>query len=74
MADHDRRRHPTRWRKLRYSVAALMGWIFALALLLAVSSPLSRLGAPPCLTPIKTAGWLIAKPASASCMDCHDRR
>jgi hypothetical protein len=62
---------PETRRGLRYSVRALMGMIGALALILAVLSPLYHLGLPPCLTPVKTASWLVAKPAAASCMDCH---
>jgi hypothetical protein len=46
--------------------------IVVLALVFAVLSPLSRHGFPPCLTPGKTAVWLVAKPAMASSIDCHD--
>ena len=48
-----------------------MAIIVALAVLFAVLSPLYRIGYPPCLTPVKTAVWLIKKPATASCLDCH---
>jgi hypothetical protein len=48
--------------------------IIALALNFAVLTPLYRPGPPPCLTPVRTAAWLVAKPATASCTDCHDRR
>jgi hypothetical protein len=61
-------------RGLRYSVRALMGIIAALALMVAVLSPLYRNGPPPCLTPVKTASWLVARPVTASCLDCHGRR
>jgi hypothetical protein len=60
--------------RLRYSLRALMGIIVALAMIVAVLSPLYPFGPPPCLTPVKTATWLIAKPAAASCVDCHGRR
>jgi hypothetical protein len=65
---------PVTRRRPRYSVRAMMGIIVALALIFAVLSPLYHLGLPPCLTPVKTAVWLVAKPATASCLDCHDRR
>jgi hypothetical protein len=58
----------------RYSVRAMLSIIVALALIFAVLSPLYHLGRPPCLTPVKTAVWLVAKPATASCLDCHSRR
>jgi hypothetical protein len=61
-------------RRPRYSVRAMLSIIVALALIFAVLSPLYRLGRPPCLTPVKTAVWLVAKPATASCIDCHGRR
>jgi hypothetical protein len=64
---------PHRGRRLRYSVRTLMGSIVALALVLAVLSPLYRSGLPPCMTPVETVTWLAAKPATASCMDCHSR-
>ena len=48
-----------------------MAIIVASALIVAVLSPLYHLGRPPCLSPVKTAVWLIAKPATASCVDCH---
>jgi hypothetical protein len=48
--------------------------IVALALIFAALSPLYHLGLPPCLTPVKTAVWLVGKPATASCIDCHERR
>jgi hypothetical protein len=48
--------------------------IAALALNFAVLTPLFRLGPPPCLTPVRTAAWLVARPVTASCTDCHDRR
>jgi hypothetical protein len=61
-------------RRPRYSVRAMMLIISALALTFAVLSPLYHLGPPPCLTPVRTAVWLVAKPAAASCVDCHGRR
>jgi urea transporter len=65
---------PVMRRRLRYSVRTLMGIVVVLALILAVLSPLSPFGLPPCLTPVETVTWLVAKPATASCMDCHSRR
>jgi hypothetical protein len=61
-------------RRPRYSVRAMMLIMVALALIFAVLSPLYHVGLPPCLTPVETAVWLVAKPAAASCVDCHDRR
>jgi hypothetical protein len=52
----------------------MMSIMIALALVFAVLSPLYHFGRPPCLTPVKTAVWLVAKPAAASCIDCHGRR
>ena len=57
-----------------YSVRAMMSIIIALAPIFAVLSPLYHFGRPPCLTPVKTGVWLVAKPATASCTDCHGRR
>ena len=65
---------PVKRHRPRYSVRILMGLIIALALIIAVLSPLYHLGPPPCLTPVKTGTWLVAKPAMASCTDCHSRR
>ncbi len=65
---------PVTRRRPHYSVRAMMSIIVALALIFAVLSPLYHLGRPPCLTRVKTAVWLVAKPATASCIDCHSRR
>jgi hypothetical protein len=65
---------PVTRRRPRYSVGAMMSIIVALALIFAVLAPLYHFGRPPCLTPVKTAVWLVAKPAVASCTDCHRRR
>ena len=62
-----------RRRRLRSSLRVLMGFIAALALVLALNLPLIRLGYPPCLTVPRTAKWLIARPAAASCVDCHEQ-
>jgi hypothetical protein len=61
-------------RRPRYSVRGMMLTIVALALIFTVLSPFYRVGLPPCLTPLETAEWLVAKPATASCIDCHGRR
>ena len=65
---------PVTRRRFRYSVRAMMWIIVALALIFAVLAPLYHWGRPPCLTPVKTAVWLVAKPATASCIDCHSLR
>ena len=67
-------RPAARRRRSRLSVLALMMTIVPLAVFFAVVSPLYHLGPPPCLTPVKTAVWLVAKPAAATCLDCHGRR
>jgi hypothetical protein len=61
-------------RVFNVRVRTLMGIIAVLALIIAVLSPLYPFGPPPCLTPPKTVTWLIAKPVTASCTDCHGRR
>jgi hypothetical protein len=63
-----------RRRRLRLTVRTLMGILVALALIFAVLSPLYPLSLSPCLTPVETATWLVTKPATASCLDCHGRR
>jgi hypothetical protein len=61
-------------RRFRYSVRALMAMIVAVAVILALFLPLYRFGLPPCRTTVvETVTWLLAKPATASCIDCHDR-
>jgi hypothetical protein len=65
---------PVSRRRPRYSVRTMMSIIVAFAIIVAVLSPLYHFGRPPCLTPVKTAVWLVAKPATASCIDCHGRR
>jgi hypothetical protein len=71
MSEPENPPRPVLRRRLRYSVRAIMSIIAAMALILAVFSPLYRLGPPPCLTPVKTAVWLVTKPTTASCVDCH---
>jgi hypothetical protein len=65
---------PVSRRRPRYSVRTMMSIIIAVAIIVAVLSPLYHFGRPPCLTPVKTAVWLVATPATASCIDCHGRR
>jgi hypothetical protein len=57
-------------RAFNVRVRTVMWIIAALALIIAVLSPLYNFGPPPCLTPPKT---VTAKPVTASCMDCHGR-
>jgi hypothetical protein len=61
-------------RTFNVRVRTLMGIIAALAVLIAVLSPLYPLGPPPCLTPPMTVKWLITRPVTASCTDCHGQR
>ena len=61
----------TRRKRLRLTIASFMALIAALSLLILVVAPLVRLGPPPCLTPIPTTRWLIARPGAARCTDCH---
>jgi hypothetical protein len=63
----------TRRRRLRMTIASLMVLIAALSLLILVTAPLFRLGPPPCLSPLPTARWLVARPGVAHCTDCHAR-
>jgi hypothetical protein len=49
----------------------MMAVILLLGLVVAILTPLYRVGPPPCLTVVKTAVWLVSKPVSASCTDCH---
>lgn len=57
--------------RLRFSVRQLMAAVLAFGLIFLVIMPLIRLGRPPCLSPVKTASWLISRPGQASCLDCH---
>jgi hypothetical protein len=58
-------------KRVRFRIASLMGLIAALAMIVLVLTPLYRLGRPPCLTPLPTAHWLLARPGAANCQDCH---
>jgi hypothetical protein len=60
-----------RRRRLRMTIASLMVFVAALSLFILVTTPLYRLGPPPCLSPIPTARWLVARPGVAHCIDCH---
>jgi hypothetical protein len=62
-----------RCERIRMTIASLMALIAALSLLFLVAVPLHRVGRPPCLTPIRTARWLVARPGVAHCADCHSR-
>jgi hypothetical protein len=64
----------TQRTRLRLTIASLMALIAALSLLILAVAPLVRLGPPPCLPPITTARWLIARPGAARCTDCHARQ
>jgi hypothetical protein len=45
--------------------------IAACGLLFLVLTPLFRFGPPPCLPSIAMARWLLARPGTAHCIDCH---
>jgi hypothetical protein len=60
-----------RRRRPRMTIASVMVLIALLSLLILVTAPLFRLGPPPCLTPVPTARWLVARPGIAHCTDCH---
>lgn len=57
----------------RVTIASLMSLIAALALLMAFGLPILRHGAPPCLSTMATAQWLVSKPGTANCTQCHAR-
>jgi hypothetical protein len=61
----------TRLNRLRITLASLMLLIAACGLVVLVLTPLFRLGPPPCLPPVSTAQWLLARPGTAHCTDCH---
>lgn len=48
-----------------------MALIAAIAVLFFLVLPLLRVGNPPCLTPARTAQWLLTSPGKASCTKCH---
>jgi hypothetical protein len=58
-------------RRRRLTVASLMTGIAALALLLTLALPVCRQGHPPCLSSSATARWLLSRPGTASCANCH---
>ncbi len=61
----------TRFRRIRFTISAMMALIAATAVLLFLVLPLLRVGKPPCLTPALTAQWLLTSPGKASCTNCH---
>jgi hypothetical protein len=58
-------------KRRRLTVASLMTCIAAVALLLALALPVWRQGHPPCLSSSATARWLLSRPGTASCTNCH---
>jgi hypothetical protein len=50
-----------------------MAIVALVALCLALVLPLVRQSYPPCLSTAGTARWLLTKPGTASCKDCHGR-
>ena len=55
----------------RLTIASLMILVAAFALVWALVLPLVRQGRPPCLSMVGTARWIVQKPTTASCNDCH---
>jgi cytochrome c7-like protein len=58
-------------RRFRLTIASMMAFVAAFALLWALVLPLIRQSQPPCLSVSGTARWLLTKPGTASCKDCH---
>ena len=61
----------TRFRRIRFTLSTMMALIAAIAVLFFLDLPLLRVGNPPCLTPARTAQWLLTSPGKASCTKCH---
>jgi hypothetical protein len=57
--------------RFRLTIASLMAFVATFALLCALILPLIRQSQPPCLSMAGTARWLLTKPGTASCKDCH---
>ena len=53
--------------RLRFTVRQLMLAVALLSLILLLGLPLIRVGRPPCLSPMRTASWLITHPGQAKC-------
>src|SRR5262245_33502349 len=62
---------PQSRRRLRLTIAMLMGLVALAALVLVVLTPLVRYGVPPCQTHMGTLRWLLAGPGNANCNACH---
>ena len=61
----------TRLWRIRFTISVMMTLIAGTAVLIFLLLPLVRLGKPPCLTPVRTARWLLTSPGKASCTNCH---
>src|SRR5262245_41169901 len=64
---------PRKPGRLRLTLARSMAIVALVALCLALLLPLVRQSYPPCLSTAGTARWLLTKPGTASCKDCHGR-
>ena len=58
-------------KRFRLTIATLMAFVAAFALLCTLVVPLIRQSQPPCLSMTGTARWLLTNPGMASCKDCH---
>jgi hypothetical protein len=58
-------------KRIRVTIASLMAFVAAFALVCALVLPLIRHSQPPCLSMAGTTRWLLMKPGAASCNDCH---
>ena len=52
--------------RLRSTLRQLMVAVALLSLLFLLGGPLIRVGRPPCLSPMKTASWLLTHPGTAN--------
>ena len=64
---------PIRFRRIRFTISAMMALIVGIAILITLVLPLVRFGKPICLTTGQTARWLLTSPGYASCTNCHAR-
>ena len=62
------------FRRIRLTIRAMMALIAATAVLFFLILPLVQCGKPCCLTPARTALWLLTSPGKASCTNCHATR
>lgn len=55
----------------RLTTAALMAIVAVTSLVALLVTPLFRFGVPACMGPHATAVWLLSRPGSADCLECH---